>query len=65
VQREEKKQFKASSEVAGSPMKKLLVSVNMRGSFAQGMVTNLGYGIQTWSVCALSYVCDDLHNFSC
>ena len=56
MQREEKKQFKASSEVAGSPMKKLLVSVNMRGSFAQGMVTNLGYGIQTWSVCALSYV---------
>jgi hypothetical protein len=59
----EKKQFKAWRVVAGSPMKKRLVSFNMGEGFARGMVTTLGYGIQTWSVCALSYVCDDLHTF--
>lgn len=60
----ETKQFKASRGVDGSPMEKLLVSVNMRGSFARGMVTVLGYGIQTWSGGALSYVYDYLHTFS-
>ena len=59
----ETKQFKASRMVNGSPMKKNLVSINMRGTFARGMVTILGYGIQSWSVCALRYVCYDLHTF--
>jgi hypothetical protein len=59
----ETKQFKSSREVTGSPKKKHLVSFNTRGSFARGMVTILGYGIQTWSVCGLSNVCSDLHTF--
>jgi hypothetical protein len=59
----ETKNFKASCEVTISPKKKLLVSMNMTGSFARGIVKILGYGTQTWSVRALSYVCDDLHTF--
>jgi hypothetical protein len=37
----ENEKFKASRVVTGSPKKKHLVSVNMRGSFARGMVTFL------------------------
>jgi len=55
--------FKGAPTV--SPKKKHLVSVNMRGTFARGMVTILGYGIQTSSARALRYICDDLHTFSC
>jgi hypothetical protein len=59
----EKKNFKASREVTVSPNKNLLMSMNMRGSCARGIVKILGYAIHTWSVHALSYVCDDLHTF--
>jgi hypothetical protein len=37
--------------------------MNMRGSFARGIVNILGYGLQTWSVRALSYICEDLRTF--